>query len=88
MMCKEMTIFVENLSLIFRHTFLLLQYVCLQSSSVSVIYCKSAAVSCHKKQCNLVLIVKTAASLGKGMYQPSFKIQVSFTFTNNVKGLH
>jgi len=33
-------------------------------------------------------MVKTAVSLGKGVYQTSLKINACLAFTNNVRGLH
>jgi len=60
----------------------------LGSCSVSVIYWKSASVSLREKRHYLVLMVKTAVSLGKRMYQPSLKMYDSLAFTTYVKGLH
>ncbi len=40
------------------------------------------------KQCCLVLMVKTAVSLNKPMYQPSLKIYASLAFTNSLKGVN
>ena len=60
----------------------------LQSCYASVIYCKSAYVSCCEKLHYLVLTFKTVVLLSKQMYQPSLEIYVSLAFTNSVKGLY
>jgi len=51
-------------------------------------YCKSVSVSYCEKWHISVLMVKTVVSLGKNMYQPSFKIYPSLAFTNNMNGVH